>query len=933
MDYHSPTKRGSIWRIWDLHVHTPASGFGTSSDYPILIENINNSIAEVIGINDYATIEGYKTIIESGFSINKVLFPIIEFRMNNKLNNKTSTINGGTNINFHIIIDNKVDLQKAELEIASLECFGENGEKTKLGHINKADLSKVTFDYFLTIEALKQTSVLRNKFLVWVPYDEYGGIDNIDPKNDSFFKLGILKYANILGSSNKKQIDFFLSERCLQYIGKNYPCIKGSDSHQIDYPFGKLKDSNSNPTDKFCWIKAEPTFEGLKHIVYEPNHRVKIQEAEPDNKDNRLIIDEVSFISTDDNFTPIPIKFNKNLNVIIGGKSSGKSILLYCIAKTLLTNREILKNENSEYRYQFKNNFEFKVKLLTGVQESITRLDNTPSILPEIKYIPQNHLSKLAEPEENKKGNELRKLVRELLLEDDGCKFKYEQFISRVKSNDEKREIIINNYFLIKDQINAHKENLKSKGNEDALKLNISTNEEKVIKLKESTGLKEEDIRLYNAYNEELTKINTEIDKINTDFWKIVSFNTEAINILNELLMKKSLMMDSLNGDIKVFSNNYYSSIDSALSSVKDYSSSIALNENNVFLNDNFFLQQFKSRNERKEELKKVLEPFIKNEELKKQIVDIEKAIGEDKLKINTINQIKEDIKNQERTLNEEKSRLIFLYKETFEEYEKVIEQLDERTKSLENDNLQIIGKPRFNFPKFRKNMESISDGRKHSYSSYPILFNENLLGTSDFNIDEIIDSLEKIFTSIVETQEYGLKERVDTKQAAKVLLDDYFFDYWDVTYDNDILGKMSTGKASFVILMLIVGLSKSKAPILIDQPEDNLDNRSISKDLVEYLRNKKLERQIILVTHNPNIVVNADAENIIVANQKGQNDRETSSVYLFDYINGAMENTIPYNENESDLLKSMGIKEHITDIVEGGKDAFKKREEKYGFY
>lgn len=229
--------------------------------------------------------------------------------------------------------------------------------------------------------------------------------------------------------------------------------------------------------------------------------------------------------------------------------------------------------------------------------------------------------------------------------------------------------------------------------------------------------------------------------------------------------------------------------------------------------------------------------------------------------------------------------------------------------------------------------MESISDGRKHSYSSYPILFNENLLGTSDFNIDEIIDSLEKIFTSIVETQEYGLKERVDTKQAAKVLLDDYFFDYWDVTYDNDILGKMSTGKASFVILMLIVGLSKSKAPILIDQPEDNLDNRSISKDLVEYLRNKKLERQIILVTHNPNIVVNADAENIIVANQKGQNDRETSSVYLFDYINGAMENTIPYNENESDLLKSMGIKEHITDIVEGGKDAFKKREEKYGFY
>ena len=131
---------------------------------------------------------------------------------------------------------------------------------------------------------------------------------------------------------------------------------------------------------------------------------------------------------------------------------------------------------------------------------------------------------------------------------------------------------------------------------------------------------------------------------------------------------------------------------------------------------------------------------------------------------------------------------------------------------------------------------------------------------------------------------------------------------------------------------MLIVGLSSSKAPILIDQPEDNLDNRSITKDLVKYLRDKKTDRQIILVTHNPNVVVNADSENVIVANQKGQNDKETSSVYKFDYTNGAIEDTKEFDEDEKDLLKSMGIREHIADIVEGGKEAFKKREVKYGF-
>jgi energy-coupling factor transporter ATP-binding protein EcfA2 len=142
----------------------------------------------------------------------------------------------------------------------------------------------------------------------------------------------------------------------------------------------------------------------------------------------------------------------------------------------------------------------------------------------------------------------------------------------------------------------------------------------------------------------------------------------------------------------------------------------------------------------------------------------------------------------------------------------------------------------------------------------------------------------------------------------------------------------MSTGKASFVILMLIVGLSKSKAPILIDQPEDNLDNRSITTDLVEYLKNKKLERQIILVTHNANIVVNADAENVIIAHQQGQGHVETESQYQFDYINGPLENTFPAIEGEKNILKAMGIREHIADVVEGGKVAFKKREEKYGF-
>jgi ABC-type Mn2+/Zn2+ transport system ATPase subunit len=248
----------------------------------------------------------------------------------------------------------------------------------------------------------------------------------------------------------------------------------------------------------------------------------------------------------------------------------------------------------------------------------------------------------------------------------------------------------------------------------------------------------------------------------------------------------------------------------------------------------------------------------------------------------------------------------------------------------LKEQNLQILGSTKFNIRKFKKMLLDVSDGRSFPEKSYSLFNYETDL--IDFN-EKHYNEVKSLFESILDEETpYVLSKKTTKKIATQILLDDYFVDYWETTFDGDKMGEMSTGKASFVILMLIVGLSSSKAPILIDQPEDNLDNRSITKNLVKYLRNKKTERQIILVTHNPNIVVNADAENIIVAHQKGQNDKQTSSHYKFDYINGAIEESKEINIEEKDLLKSMGIREHIADVVEGGREAFQKREQKYGF-
>lgn len=124
---------------------------------------------------------------------------------------------------------------------------------------------------------------------------------------------------------------------------------------------------------------------------------------------------------------------------------------------------------------------------------------------------------------------------------------------------------------------------------------------------------------------------------------------------------------------------------------------------------------------------------------------------------------------------------------------------------------------------------------------------------------------------------------------------------------DNDI-ESMSPGSQTNILMEYIVK-SDSSVPLLIDQPEDNVDNNAIYNDLTKWLGELKYRRQIIVVTHDANIVINSDAENLIIANQVSSNH--------FNYTYGALE----YNNN----LDMASV------ILDGGTDAVKRRLLKYG--
>jgi hypothetical protein len=151
---------------------------------------------------------------------------------------------------------------------------------------------------------------------------------------------------------------------------------------------------------------------------------------------------------------------------------------------------------------------------------------------------------------------------------------------------------------------------------------------------------------------------------------------------------------------------------------------------------------------------------------------------------------------------------------------------------------------------------------------------------------------------------------------------------------DSDRIGgfsrsSMTPGKQALFALTLILNESQEPWPLLIDQPEDDLDSRSIYDTIVPYLMARKKERQIIMASHNANLVIGADSEEVIVANRHGV-DRPNNKSRTFEYLTGSLEHSQDRNDSSPTILGRSGICEHACEILDGGEDAFRKRREKY---
>lgn len=139
----------------------------------------------------------------------------------------------------------------------------------------------------------------------------------------------------------------------------------------------------------------------------------------------------------------------------------------------------------------------------------------------------------------------------------------------------------------------------------------------------------------------------------------------------------------------------------------------------------------------------------------------------------------------------------------------------------------------------------------------------------------------------------------------------EYLAPKYSLTFGKQEISQLSPGERGLLLLVFYLLVDKDDIPLVIDQPEENLDNQTIFKILVACIKRAKKKRQVIMVTHNPNLAVVCDAEQIIYASCDKTNN-------LLSYESGAIE--------------APAVKARVVEILEGTQPAFDNRKLKYGY-
>lgn len=942
------SERGSEWRKWDFHVHTPYSvlnnQFGLNADgkedfdqyVKQLFETAVKKDIAAIGITDYFLPEGYKAIKTKYLSNESkmkelfpddtlrgkvediFIFPNIEFRLGTFVGERSHSVN------YHVLFSDEVSLEDIENDFLSKLSFKFSDDTKKvlnrrnieeLGRKEKA-LNKKTGDDFkvglevVTVsddcirEALESSSVFKGKHLIAVPVDE--DLSHIKWEGrDALTRRSLYRQSDCYMTANAKTREWALAvgsetERIAEF-GSIKPCIWGSDAHSFERLFEPAE-------SKYCWVKADTTFEGLLQILCEPSDRVYIGKSRPCEKDPSQVIDHVVF--SDEDFQTNPVYFNESLTCIIGGKSTGKSTLLRRLANA--ASPEYAKTQEQIAR------------LLSLGQKGDTKVvwKDRGEGERKIIYIPQTYLNRVMDYSGDNASDDnagVSSIVEEVLHQREDIRKKYNQMkdsIERITSDLRKAA---GEFHELRNMLYSMRQQVSEEGTSKSFADSLLHLEKEQIEVAGELDVRQGDIDRYIEVKSLIPRTRYELAQIQSDMSFMERIGEPIAIHPRYVSLEKGFASRSYSGLSELSAGLIEQSMEKITQELRPYWGKESLSIKLALENKEKELRE--TLQSLKKELNELQPKIDQSEKLDK----ITRLIATTRQKLRDATETEDKISKTESRMR----RLASIITECPKLYRKAIDAycdcIAELSTSLDTE-LKFSAQIEWDKAGYSDAVDVRLDRR--NYSSFSTEYGVNL---ADIDADCYEDKFPKdLFKAIACRKKAGsvdLKNNFRLDEVLSSLFGNWYRVRYRVESAGDALEEMSPGKKSLVLLEMIICLEAGTCPILVDQPEDDLDNRSIYKELVEFVRNKKKERQIIFVTHNANVVLGADAEEIIVANQDG-NDAKNKSA-RFEYRSGAIENDQPVLNEKGvveGILNRTGIQQHMCDILEGGEQAFERR-------
>lgn len=908
--------KGSEWRKWDLQIHCPDDVLnnqfdGKTSDekWDKYIKQLEKTDLEAIAVTNYFCIDGYEKILNFKHrgrlkNIN-VILPNIEFRLSQPNRN-------GEYINIHVIFSDNLDASKINDFLARLKIISTDEDRKDLFCTPK-DLKEIGYDKALIelsslLEELEKNFVPQRDYLIAGVARGYGAFRPAPHEGrGSALAIEIDKMSDFFFGRSDDIPHFLNTSRFSK--AKEKAVVRTSDAHDL----------NKIGTG-FTWIKADCTFDGLKQIIYEPSDRVCLNENRPLYFHPQIV--SAKLLKTNDyqpkknDFPPITISqeifFSPNLTAIIGPRAAGKTVLVELIgyvANDFSTN----KKDNNFPLIEFLNkgfpNLEMKISFQSGAEE-VTTLKRLVKDWKDPYYAPPLKIEYWTQGEIEKKANSPKQIanyIADRLRSDLLAKTKAE-----VEILQKEMESLRNNYSR-KLEVEIEKKKLEA----ERKQIEIYFEKLKTKEYKKITA----EIKDNRAKTQMIEALTQDIEN-QKDLVKNLS---TQVKLSNTVAKERILPLFKTENQLKEKIKEFYELKDKKLASIIDSLEHMIIEINESAVKKNL---------------------IKKNTELLKKFTDYCKLNGinvtraEVEKRNNRIKFIDQQLSRLEKNLEkfkEDKKRhgqLVIGLKKKLKlwkkENKKIIEEFNE---SLEDSNIMAL----WNDPD-NDISEWIKDQFLQSNSELKKNIEENFKRKSPVREDYLEDiikelvskykdnTIEEILSLLNEGKAPILKDasgKIETikwffeDSNTKIIQEDLIMrmaayaetgeNY--IKYKKKVLGKdsMSFGEKCGTLVELI--LLSGDHPLIIDQPEDHLDAKFIAEKVVALVKKQKIKRQIIICTHNANIVVLGDSELVTALSVDSKNK---------------------VNVNQGSL-ENIEIRKTIFDILEGGETAFKKREQKYG--